>query len=86
MLHAFADDGQHPGEELHALVLGLVAHLPPARMVSRLLAPARIAPRHLQMPIGRRQIHTSCHAGGITSDLMRPSVWASRTDFPSGSV
>ena len=61
---------QRRAEREHPLVLGLVAHGAPARMVAVLLAPLRVARRS---PGGGRarigQIQTSVQAGGITSDL-----------------
>jgi hypothetical protein len=39
------------GERQHAVVLGAIAQLAPARVIAVLLAPARIAPGRLQMAI-----------------------------------
>ena len=58
----------------HALVLRLVAHLAPARVIAVLLAAARVAPRGLDVPAASGQIQTSVQAGGIASERMRFSA------------
>ena len=56
----------------------LVAALAPARVVEVLLAAAlRRCPVAWMWPPGYGQIHTSCHAGGMTSSWMRPRTSAS---------
>ncbi len=84
MFDALADGRESGAEDDHALVLGFVAYLAPAGMVAALLAAFASRPVAWRWPFGLGQIQTSVHAGGITSDLMRDSVSASRTGVPSG--
>ena len=74
MLGCGADLRERLAERNHPVVLGVVAHLAPARVIAVLLAPARVG-----------QIQTSVHAGGIASLRTRVRVSSSVMGVPSGA-
>ena len=77
--------GNAAPERGQLFVLGFVARLAPLRMVTVLLATARVAACHFGcVPARSYRSRRSVQAGGMASALMRASVAASATRFPFG--
>ena len=75
-----ADARQRRAEGDHAVVLGLVAHLAPARVVAVLLAAPVVAAGGLEVAVRRAgRSRRRVQAGGMASERMRASVASSRT-------
>ncbi len=81
-VHRGADPRQRGGEGDHPLVLGLVAHLAEARVIAVLLAPPRVAPGRLEVPVGARADQTSVQAGGMARCRIRSTCSGSRSALP----
>ena len=82
---AAADCGQRLRKTNQSVVLRFVADSAPFRVIAVLLSARASRPVACRWPFASVQIHTSSHAGGMTSDLIRASSSRLVTRRPLGA-
>jgi hypothetical protein len=80
-----ADIHQPTAQREHPVVLLAVAGGAPLVVVAVLPPPGGVRADRLDVPFGSGEIHTSCQAGGITSDLIRAITSGSVIGAPDAS-